>query len=102
MGERIYKERINGLEAQIETLRDQLDKELKRRKIFISDTTGINRDISNIRSNLDESLQNITASSYNYGTSDALGRTLNRESSKLQEFGQRYRHTSNSTSKIKN
>ena len=34
--ERIYKERIRGLEEQIETLRDQLSKELKRRQILIS------------------------------------------------------------------
>merc|ERR1712150_87636 len=74
--------------------------ELRRRKIFISDTTGINRDISNLRSNLDESLQNITSSSYNYRTSAELGKTLNRESSKLQELGQKYQHVSYSNSKI--
>ena len=34
--ERIYKERILGLEGQIETLRDQLSKEMKRRQLLIS------------------------------------------------------------------
>ena len=38
--ERIYKERIVGLESQIETLRDQLSKEMKRRQLLISGNTG--------------------------------------------------------------
>ena len=99
--ERIYKERINGLEKQIETLRDQLDKELKRRNIFISNTTGINNDITHLRSNLDESLQNIAANSYKYRPTTDLGKTLNRESSKLQELGQKFEQSS-STSKVRN
>ena len=99
--ERIYKERINGLEKQIETLRDQLDKELKRRKIFISNTTGINNDITHLRSNLDESLQNIAANSYKYRTTTDLGKNLNRESSKLQELGKKFEQSS-STSKVRN
>ena len=99
--ERIYKERINGLEKQIETLRDQLDKELKRRKNFISNTTGINNDITHLRSNLDESLKNIAANSYKYRTTTDLGKTLNRESSKLQELGQKFEQSS-SASKVRN
>ena len=99
--ERIYKERINGLEKQIETLRDQLDKELKRRKIFISNTSGINNDITHLRSNLDESLQNIASNSYKYRTTTDLGKNLNRESSRLQELGKKFEQSS-STSKVRN
>ena len=39
--ERIYKERIMGLESQIETLRDQLSQEMKRRQLLISGNTGV-------------------------------------------------------------
>ena len=43
--ERIYRERIHGLEQQIETLRDQLSKEMKRRQLLISGmmTTPVKR-----------------------------------------------------------
>ena len=99
--ERIYKERINGLEKQIATLRDQLDKELKRRKIFISNTAGLNNDISHIRSNLDESLQNITSSSYNYHTSAELGKTLDRESTKLHELSQHFKNSPSKRAEIR-
>ena len=34
--ERIYKERIRGLEEQVEVLKDQLSKEMRRRKVFIA------------------------------------------------------------------
>ena len=34
--ERIYKERIRGLEEQVEVLKDQLAKEMRRRKVFIA------------------------------------------------------------------
>lgn len=34
--ERIYKERIKGLEQQVEVLKDQLAKEARRRQVFIS------------------------------------------------------------------
>ena len=45
--ERIYRERIHGLEQQIETLRDQLSKEMKRRQLLISGmmTTPVKRDV---------------------------------------------------------
>ena len=34
--ERIYKERIKGLEGQTEVLKEQLSKEMRRRQVFIS------------------------------------------------------------------
>ena len=34
--EKIYKERIRGLEEQVELLKDQLAKEMRRRQVFIS------------------------------------------------------------------
>ena len=34
--EKIYKERIRGLEQQVEVVKDQLSKEMRRRQVFIS------------------------------------------------------------------
>ena len=34
--EQIYKERIRGLEEQVDLLKDQLAKEMRRRQVFIS------------------------------------------------------------------
>ena len=34
--EKIYKERIRGLEQQVEVVKDQLAKEMRRRQVFIS------------------------------------------------------------------
>ena len=42
--EKIYKERIRGLEQQVDVLKDQLSKEMRRRQVFI---TGGQRNASN-------------------------------------------------------
>ncbi len=34
--EKIFKERINGLEEQVDVLKDQLSKEMRRRQTFIA------------------------------------------------------------------
>ena len=36
--EKIYKERINGLEGQVDVLKDQLSKEMRRRQTLIQGT----------------------------------------------------------------
>ena len=94
--EQIYKERIRGLEEQIEMLRDQLGKELRRRQIFIEGTSGINQDISQLRANLDESLHNVSADSVRHISSHDLGRTLDRESNRLHQITQDYVNMPNS------
>ena len=68
--ERIFKERIHGLEQQVDILKDQLTKEMRRRQTFILESSGINNEISELRHNLDQSLQNVNA------TTD--GKTLDR------------------------
>ena len=100
--ERIYRERIKGLEDQMELLKDQLGKELRRKEDFISNSTGITQEISRLRDNLDESLQNVSVGAVQYLTSEELGKTLDRESSKLYELGQNFTKTTNSSSKISN
>jgi hypothetical protein len=37
--EKIFKERINGLEEQVDVLKDQLSKEMRRRQTFIAGLT---------------------------------------------------------------
>ena len=39
--EKIYKERINGLEGQVDVLKDQLSKEMRRRQTLIQGTRTI-------------------------------------------------------------
>ena len=73
--EKIFKERIYGLEQQVDVLKDQLSKEMRRRQTFIMESTGISNEISELRHNLDQSLQNVNA------TTD--GRTLDREAGRL-------------------
>jgi chromosome segregation ATPase len=60
--EKIYKERIRGLEQQVEVLKEQLAKEMRRRQMFISSTAGITNEMSEIRQNLDQSLFNVATS----------------------------------------
>ena len=95
--EQIYKARIRGLEEQVETLRDQLAKEFQRRHIFIARESGINQDISELRANLDESLRNVGVGSVRYTSSEELGKTLDRESNKLHQIGQKFVNMSSST-----
>lgn len=58
--ERIYKERIRGLEDQVDVLKDQLTKEMRRRQHFISSSTSMANEMSEIRSHLDKSLFNVS------------------------------------------
>ena len=81
--ERIYKERVKGLEEQVETLRDQLSKEIKRRQTLISSTGDINLEIHQLRTNLDESLRNVGDARYK--SSSELRQTLDRETKRLIE-----------------
>ena len=54
----------------MDILKDQLTKEMRRRQTFILESSGINNEISELRHNLDQSLQNVNA------TTD--GKTLDR------------------------
>jgi hypothetical protein len=81
-------------------LREQLSKELRRRQIFIEGTNGINQDISQLRANLDESLQNVSVNSVRYISSEDLGKTLDRESNKLHQIGQTFVNMSSPTGNI--
>ena len=94
--EQIYRERITGLEDQVEMLRTQLGKEMKRRQHFISDSNGINQDISYLRKNLDKSLQNVSHGVVRSTTSRELGKTLDQETNKLQQLSQQYNGGSDS------
>ncbi len=80
--EKIFKERILGLEQQVELLKDQLAKELRRRQVLITESTGISNEISELRQNLDQSLQNV------YVATD--GKTLDREAGRLNLSVDRY------------
>lgn len=81
--EKIYKERIRGLEQQVGVLKEQLSKEMRRRQVFISGktitlffqecilemffffifagTAGISKEMSELRQNLDQSLFNVSS-----------------------------------------
>lgn len=80
--EKIFKERIHGLEQQVDVVKDQLNKEMRRRQTFIMESSGISNEISELRQNLDQSLQNVNA------TTD--GRTLDREAGRLNMSVDRY------------
>jgi chromosome segregation ATPase len=80
--EKIFKERINGLEQQVDVLKDQLSKEMRRRQTLISESSGIANEITELRHNLDQSLQNVFAATD--------GRTLDREASRLNKSVDRY------------
>ena len=47
--EKVLKERIYGLEKQVELLKEQLGKEIKRRQTFILESSGISNEISELR-----------------------------------------------------
>lgn len=84
--EKIFKERIQSLEQQVDHFKSQLSKEMRRRQTFIMESSGIANEISELRHNLDQSLSVVNA------TTD--GRTLDREADRLnhsvQSFGPDY------------
>ena len=80
--EKVLKERIYGLEKQVELLKDQLSKEIKRRQTFILESSGISNEISELRQHLDQSLRNV------HDSTD--GKTLDREAGKLNVSVDRY------------
>ena len=67
---------------QVDVVKDQLNKEMRRRQTFIMESSGISNEISELRQNLDQSLQNVNA------TTD--GRTLDREAGRLNMSVDRY------------
>ena len=67
---------------QVDVVKDQLNKEMRRRQTFIMESSGISNEISELRHNLDQSLQNVNA------TTD--GRTLDREAGRLNMSVDRY------------
>lgn len=80
--EKIFKERIYGLEQQVDVLKDQLNKEMRRRQAFIMESSGIANEITELRHHLDQSLQTVNS------TTD--GRTLDREAGRLNLSVDRY------------
>ena len=84
--EKIFKERIHGLEQQVDLLKDQLSKESRRRQTFILESSGIANEISELRQNLDQSLAVVNA--------HTDGHTLDREAGRLNlsvdKFGPDY------------
>ncbi len=104
--EKIYKDRIKALEGQVDQLKEQVAKELRRRQVFIaskfrhtilldeelvlnlhfSGTTGISSEMSELRQNLDASLLTVSTSPKSR-LDPAL---LDRESERLSGAAERY------------
>ena len=84
--DKIFKERIQALEHQVNLLKEQLSKEVRRRQTLITETSSINNEISELRQNLDQSLFVVNE--------QTDGRTLDREASRLNlsidKFGPDY------------
>ena len=74
--DKIFKERIQSLEHQVNLLKEQLSKEMRRRQTLITESSSINNEISELRQNLDQSLFKVVNESTD-------GRTLDREASRL-------------------
>ena len=79
--ERMYKERISGLEEQVHILRDQLSKEARSRRSFLNSSHLLSNDVSELRRQLDMSLD-IVQNSSRAGLESGL---LEREASRLEE-----------------
>ena len=79
--ERMYKERIAGLEDQVHVLRDQLTKEARTRRSYISNSQLLSSDVSELRRQLDQSLD-IVQNSSRAGLESGL---LEREASRLEQ-----------------
>ncbi|CAM1323538.1 Uncharacterised protein at_DN2183 [Pycnogonum litorale] len=85
--ERAHQERVLQLEQQIQTLRNQLDEELQKRRLYISRTLKSTNETEGIRSTLHASLDN----ALNVDTPN----TLNREISRLDKCVDRHLSMSN-------
>ena len=79
--ERMYKERISGLEEQVHILRDQLTKEARSRRTFLNSSQTLSNDVTELRRQLDQSLD-IVQNSSRAGLESGL---LEREASRLEE-----------------
>ena len=79
--ERMYKERIAGLEDQVHVLRDQLTKEARTRRSYITSSQLLSSDVSELRRQLDQSLD-IVQNSSRAGLESGL---LEREASRLEQ-----------------
>ena len=79
--ERMYKERIAGLEDQVHVLRDQLTKEARTRRSYINNSQLLSSDVSELRRQLDQSLD-IVQNSSRAGLESGL---LEREASRLEQ-----------------
>ncbi|XP_047137825.1 rootletin [Hydra vulgaris] len=73
--ERAHKQRIRGLEDQINTLKDQFAKEIQQKQSFINRTTQKNEEIQEIRQKINSSINEVAR--------NADPRILDRESQKL-------------------
>lgn len=82
--ERMYKERITGLEGQVHTLKDQISQESRSRRSYLQTSKEISADVSDLRRQLDESLENVAA------TSRLDPDLLIREANRLNETTGRY------------
>lgn len=58
--ERVHKQRMRGLEEQVNTLKDQLSKEMHQKQSFITRTSQKSDEIRGIRSKLSTSLNEVT------------------------------------------
>ena len=79
--ERMYKERIAGLEDQVHILREQMTREARSRRSFINSSQMINSDVSELRRTLDQSLEAVQSSS-RAGLESGV---LEREASRLED-----------------
>ena len=79
--ERMYKERISGLEEQVHILRDQLSKEARSRRTFLNSSQVLSNDVTELRRQLDQSLD-IVQNSSRAGLESGL---LDREATRLEE-----------------
>ena len=78
--ERMYKERISGLEEQIHILKDQMSKEAISRRSYISSSQALSSDVSELRRQLDQSLDVVQNASH----AGIEGGLLDREASRLE------------------
>jgi len=79
--ERMYKERISGLEEQVNLLRDQISKEARSRRSYISSSQVLSNDVSELRRQLDQSLDLVQHSS----RAGLEGGLLEREANRLEQ-----------------
>ena len=79
--ERMYKERIAGLEEQVHLLRDQISKEAKSRRSYLSSSQQLHNDVSDLRRQLDQSLEAVQNSS----RAGLEGGLLEREAARLEQ-----------------